>query len=614
MLSEDMMPTRTDPAPIPMEQELQARLAWFIGLRWIAGFTILIATILVKVTLLPNLPTAPLWVIGWAILGYNLLFRWYLRRTDRLISRPTWFIVSQIGLDWIALLLVMFFSGGIRSPVAIVLVFHIIIGAMLLYRRACYQLTGLAILLLGILAIGEETGLIVPPPIWDAGVNHLSIISTGSIWFGLSTFLIITAYLATSISTQLREREKALFESERTLHRAYHDMEALYQIGQVVNSTLDLDEILGLIAENATRLLNMKACFIRLLDKSKANLSIGGSYGLSEAYQKKGPIEVRRSLVDFEALKGDVIQVLEVGEDTRFQYREEARKEGLHSMLCVRLQSKSGVLGVIRVYSGVPHVFSEPEQNLLRNLANLGAIAIENAHTYKECSNLNKEKVWFAQMTNHQLRSPLTAIQGVIDALPYAGPLNEKQTELIERAGRRIQDAFDNVRDILDLSAAQRARAPEKSDPVSISAALHKVIDTSRESAQIKGITFDAAIPPDISLKADADDLELIFSNLLGNALKYTPRGGRIEFRVSRSDFGVTAVVSDNGIGIAPENHEQIFTSFFRTKEAKLSGEIGSGLGLTIVKTLVDRLGGYISLESQPDRGASFTVTFPDFK
>ena len=113
---------------------------------------------------------------------------------------------------------------------------------------------------------------------------------------------MVTTYLATSITARLREKEVALFQSERALDLAYREMESLYELGQLVNSTLDVNEVLSLIAENTTRLLNGKACFIRLLDKSGKKLYIGGWHGLSQAYLNKGPVEVEKSLVDAEAL------------------------------------------------------------------------------------------------------------------------------------------------------------------------------------------------------------------------------------------------------------------------------------------------------------------------
>lgn len=595
-----------------MERELRERLKWFLSMRRLAALGILAGTFLASRLLIADLPTTPLYLIGIAILGYNVVFRLYRPRAEADPVRLRSFIYLQICLDWLALTLVVHFSGGAGSPVTVIFALHLIIGAILLSVRAGYLLATVASLLVGMLSL-NETLAVFPPPVGIRVVLRGGEESLGTfiVWLGLTGFFFAVAYLTTSITLRLREKERALFESQQALDRSYHEMEALYRLGQVVNSSLDLDEVLGLIAESAAKLLDMKACFIRLLDRSGKNLYIGGTYGLSQAYINKGPVEVGRSSVDLEALRGGVVQVLDVGEDARFQYREEAKREGLLSMLCIPVQAKNRVLGVIRVYSGEPHLFSLEEQRLLRNLANLGAVAIENARSYSDLQKLNQEKVWFARMTHHQLRSPLAAIQGVIDALPFAGSLNEKQVELVERAKRRIGDAFSTIKDFLDLAAAQRLRDPAPPAPVELSKVLSDVLEAARDAASSKGLELTVKIPPRLMVAIEPADLDRVFSNLVGNAVKYTPAGGKVTVEAALVGNEIRVDVSDTGIGISPEDQGRIYEGFFRSKEARSSGEMGTGLGLSIVKTLLDRFGGRIELESRVGQGTRFRVWLP---
>jgi signal transduction histidine kinase len=378
-----------------------------------------------------------------------------------------------------------------------------------------------------------------------------------------------------------------------------------------MNSTLDFKEVLALIAENAAKLLAMKACFIRLFDKTGKKLYIGGAFGLSQAYINKGPVELEKSLIDTETLAGGAVQALDVTMDPRFQYREEARREGLVSVLCVPVSAKNKVLGVIRVYSAKPHEFTEQEQNLLKNLANLGAVAIENAQSYADLQALNEEKIWFARMTHHQLRAPLAAISGTLDALPFAGPLNTKQEDLISRARRRVQDAFETIRDLLDLAAAQRPLKQREGETVLLAQALERAIETARERARNKGVVLQIEIPSGTQVFGQPADMARIFSNLLDNGVKYTPTGGEVMLQVERRNGEVHAEVRDTGIGIGDEDRERIFEGFYRTQEAKSSGEMGTGLGLSIVKQLVDRWGGRLKVESQPGKGTTFTIVLP---
>jgi signal transduction histidine kinase len=598
---------------LPLDKELQERLHWFTRLRWVAGIAILIGIGLGPPLLGIRLPFLPLSLVALAVLSYNLILHlnrdWIAATPAR--ARQT--VYLQIGLDWAALTFTVYLTGGIVSPVSLIYGFHLIIGAILLSRRACYLLACSASLLLGVLA------LMTVPVGYLTSDSVLWCLATDSsiaihLWLGLTLFFLVTTYLATSITSQLREKEDALSRSGQALDRSYQEMESLYNIGQLVNSTLNLDEVLQLIAEHTTRLFGAKACFLRLFDRSGRKLSIGASYGLSQAYINKGPVETEKSPVDSEVLRGMTIQVLEVSEDARFQYREEARAEGLRSMLSCPIRVKNRTLGVIRVYTGEPHVFSEQEQRLLLNLANLGALALQNAHAFGELQALDKEREWFARTTHHQLRSPLAAAQGAIEALPYAGPLNEAQADLLARAKRRIQDSFDTVRDLLDSATAQQFQETDSLEPVRLVGSLRRALDIAREQARSKGLSFEEEPDgEDCLVQADAGDLEKIFSNLLVNAVNYT-FSGKIVFGMRRAGDWVEAWVEDTGMGIEPEEQDRIFNGFYRTAAAKATGVVGTGLGLSIVARLVKRIGGTITVDSAPGKGSKFLVRLPTAK
>jgi signal transduction histidine kinase len=602
---------------IPIESELGERLEWFVRLRWLAGAGILAGTGLVDIlTDQFDLTLGPLYLIGATVIAYNLIF--YLIRTnsESPVDSLNRSIFLQIVLDWMVLIGVVHYSGGVLSPAAPAFVFHIIICAILLSRKACFLMSGFAAALLGALVLVEEMGIWEPVFKFQTIMKPSQVeISGFYVWIVLVVVFLVTAFLVTSITARLRAEEEALFNSERALEKANDEMEKLYELGQIVHSTLDFKETLGLIAENAAKLLNMKACFIRLFDESGKKLFIGGSYGLSQDYINKGPVEVEKSKIDSETLAGGVVQVLEVAEDPRFQYREEAKREGLRSVLCVPVSARSRVMGVIRVYSDRPHHFSESEQRLLLNLANLGATAIENARSYSDLQSLIEQRVWFARMTHHQLRTPLAAVRAILDALPYAGRLNEKQEELVVRGRTRVQDSFDIIRDLLDLAAAQRSVQDQKPEIVIFQNAVEKAIESAHEHAKLRGIQFSIEFPKkQILVKSNAADLDRIFSNLLENGIKYTPAGGEVRFRLSPEDHKLVARIQDTGIGIAKEEQERVFEGFYRTQEAKATGEIGTGLGLSIVKRLVERWNWKLEMESEPGQGTIIRVIIPDFE
>ena len=147
--------------------------------------------------------------------------------------------------------------------------------------------------------------------------------------------------------------------------------------------------------------------------------------------------------------------------------------------------------------------FGEQEEHLLLNLANLGAVAIENARAYGDLQRLDDERVWFARTTHHQLRAPLAAVQGTIDALGFAGPLTATQQDLVSRARRRIQDAFDTIRDLLDLAAPQRVEASDDPSPCGWSRRSATCWTPCRSDAGRRGWRSPAICP--VQRRAEAD-------------------------------------------------------------------------------------------------------------
>lgn len=160
--------------------------------------------------------------------------------------------------------------------------------------------------------------------------------------------------------------------------------EIIYEVSRTVNSSLDPAEVLHRIAEQVTRAMGVKGCFIRLLDRSGKVLTPAAYYGLSERYAKKGVVEVAKSGLDREAFTGNVVQILDAGTDSRFQYGKEAKEEGLVSVLVAPMfvEGKRPI-GVLRVYTGEKREFEAEDIGFLQAIANISAIAIENARMHQ---------------------------------------------------------------------------------------------------------------------------------------------------------------------------------------------------------------------------------------
>ncbi len=164
-------------------------------------------------------------------------------------------------------------------------------------------------------------------------------------------------------------------------HKDYYT--ALYQAALTISSSLELDPVLQSVVKSITEAMEVKACAVRLLDPRTGQLQYNAGYGLSSNYLAKGPVDVEHSPIDSEALRGAPVIIPDVSEDSRFQYKEAAKREGIVSVLCVPLEVHGKAIGVMRVYTSEPCTFHEDDIQFLTVLASLSALAIENASLYE---------------------------------------------------------------------------------------------------------------------------------------------------------------------------------------------------------------------------------------
>ena len=211
----------------------------------------------------------------------------------------------------------------------------------------------------------------------------------------------------------------------------------------------------------------------------------------------------------------------------------------------------------------------------------------------------------------HEFRTPLTSLRMAVHLCTeqVAGPLTDKQAELLHAAREDCDRLQDMVDDFLDLSRIESGRVELYPLPTEISSLISNAIDEYKADADAKGVTLGPKNAlPELSVLADHERIGHVFSNLIGNAVRYTPRGGNITLDAQVTDGHVRFSVSDTGIGIPKEYQERIFEKFFQVPD---SGPRGTGLGLYIAKEIVRAHEGEIGVESEPGKGSTFWFTLP---
>jgi two-component system phosphate regulon sensor histidine kinase PhoR len=227
---------------------------------------------------------------------------------------------------------------------------------------------------------------------------------------------------------------------------------------------------------------------------------------------------------------------------------------------------------------------------------------------------LDRMKSEFIAMVAHELRAPIAAVEQQLNVIlnKMAGEVTEKQQQLLSRAKERTQGLLTLIKDLLDLSKIEAGMMVQYKEPLNLLEVIQKVVEFMRPEAEAKKIDLQFALPTEPAwINADRNSMDGIFTNLISNAIKYTPEGGKVWIALGGDNGFVKVTVSDTGIGIKKEDLPRIFDKFYRVKTAETRQIIGTGLGLTIVKSIVDAHLGSISVESELGKGTTFTVLLP---
>jgi two-component system, sensor histidine kinase and response regulator len=259
----------------------------------------------------------------------------------------------------------------------------------------------------------------------------------------------------------------------------------------------------------------------------------------------------------------------------------------------------------------VPKPFTP--QELKSSIENITKQQYLKRITHKLNQEGKKVRYQFLSVLSHELKAPLNAIEGYLRMMQekQSGERIDDYATPIERSLQRVQGMRNLIMDLLDFTKIRLDRKEEKIEEVHLKNIATNAIITVRPYAIQMEITVDLAIKSDAVILADPTDMEIIFNNLISNSVKYNKRGGKSEIIIDENDSEVIMVFSDTGIGINEADKEELFSEFVRIKNEKTRNISGSGLGLSIVKKVVELYYGTVSVESTPDVGTTFTVRLP---
>jgi signal transduction histidine kinase len=412
------------------------------------------------------------------------------------------------------------------------------------------------------------------------------------------------------------------------LTRSVQELQALGEVSRALSSTLDLDTVLATIVSRAVELSGSYSGIVYEFDEGREHFHARATHRITAEQLdvlREAPIRLGEGAVGRAGMIREPVQVADIEREWELvapQVRTLHVREGTQSLLAVPLVREERVLGGLVILRKERGAFSPEIIATLQTLAAQSALAIQNARLFSESAEKSRQleaasqhKSEFLANMSHELRTPLNAIIGFSEVLieKMFGEINEKQQEYLNDILVSGQHLLSLINDILDLSKIEAGRMELDLSDFHLPTTVDDALLLMRERAGRRGISLVLERNVDgrvTEIRADQRKVKQVLLNLVSNAVKFTPEGGRIDVRAGIVDGMAEISVTDTGVGIAPEDHGAVFEEFRQVGKADKNAE-GTGLGLALCQKFVELHGGRIWVQSQVGVGSTFTFTIP---
>ena len=397
-------------------------------------------------------------------------------------------------------------------------------------------------------------------------------------------------------------------QTDHALTRRVEELTVFQQIDQQLNRSLDLNQVLSSALTWALAMTTADSGSIGLLENTEEGqvLRLLVSTGAG--------VESPRSVPADHAV---LAQVLAAGRSVLLE--QVSRAEAINgraaaAQLVVPIKQDGQAAGLLTLASQHAQAITAEDVAFVERLADRAAVAIKNAQLYEAIQAANKAKSDFISVVTHELRLPMTSIKGYTDLIMsgMTGELNEQQKQFLGVIKRNLERMSVLIRDLSDINRIESGRMQFELADFDIRDVVQEVVESFAEQVAARAQVLDVVVEAgNTAVSADPRRITQVLTNLVSNANKYTPRNGRITVQVQPQERFVQVAVSDNGIGISEENQTQLFTQFFRAEDEAVREQVGWGLGLSIVKKMVEAQGGEIWFQSAYGEGSTFAFTVP---
>jgi GAF domain-containing protein len=408
----------------------------------------------------------------------------------------------------------------------------------------------------------------------------------------------------------------------RELSQSVEELRALGEVGQAVNSTLDLETVLTTIVAKAVQLSGTEAGTIYTFDEEAQRFELRSTYGMEDvliAAIRERHIRMGDPVVGQAASKRAPVQVSDLHNEPA-EHLEVIVRAGFRALLAVPLLRPNQIVGALVVRRKQPGEFPKSTIDLLETFADQSVLAIQNARLFREIeekgrelAEASKHKSQFLANMSHELRTPLNAILGYAELIldSIYGEVPEKARAVLDRLQANGRHLLGLINDVLDLSKIEAGQLALSLDDYSLSDVVHGVVSAVEPLAAEKRLAFKAEVAPDLPTgHGDERRLSQVLLNLVGNAIKFTDKG-EVAVRASVTNGAFTVAVCDTGPGISAADQAKIFEEFQQADSSITRKKGGTGLGLSIAKRIIEMHGGRLWVESEPGKGSTFYFRLP---
>jgi signal transduction histidine kinase len=409
------------------------------------------------------------------------------------------------------------------------------------------------------------------------------------------------------------------------LTQSVGQLTALGEISRAVSSTLDVETVLQTIVSRATQLAGADGCAIYEYDDATEAFHIRATHNLDPVLVetlRTAPLRKGEGAMGRAAETREPTQVADIAAPGAYEshIRDTLLGAGYRALLSVPLLREGEIIGSLSLNRHTPGEFPPEAVEVLKTFATQSALAIQNARLFREIADKSRQleaasrhKSEFLANMSHELRTPLNAIIGFSEVLAEKmfGDINTKQAEYLQDILESGRHLLSLINDILDLSKIEAGHMELEPTDFDLPSAIDNALTLVRERATRRGITVGRTVDEHLgTIRGDERKVKQVLLNLLSNALKFTPEGGRIDVGGRLDGEMVEVSVADTGVGIAATDQEAVFEEFRQVGATERKAE-GTGLGLALSRKFVELHRGKIWVQSEVGRGSTFTFTLP---